>query len=89
MLRERADTLDRQFAPAVSVSIFEAVCRMVEAGLGISVIPQSAAAAYAGSARFIRRPLDETWADRTLNVYALRKSPRPRIVAAVIEGLLG
>ena len=58
---------------------------MVEAGLGIAVIPQSAAAAYAGNPRFVRRPLDEPWAARELRMYALRKSPRSRAVAALIE----
>jgi DNA-binding transcriptional LysR family regulator len=89
MLADKAAALDLQFAPAVSVSSFDAVCRMVEAGLGISVIPQSAAAAYAGSVRFVRRPLDEPWADRHLNVYALRKNPQPRVVRALIDRLLG
>ncbi|MDM0116427.1 LysR substrate-binding domain-containing protein [Variovorax sp. J22R133] len=89
LLAERAAALDMQFDPAVSVSSFDAVCRMVQAGLGISVIPRSAASAYAGSARFVRRPLDESWADRLLNVYALRKNPQPRVVSALIQSLLG
>lgn len=89
LLAERAAALDMQFAPAISVSSFDAVCRMVQAGLGISVIPQNAASAYAGSARFVRRPLDESWADRLLNVYALRKNPQPRVVSALIQSLLG
>lgn len=89
MLTENALILDQRFTPSVSVSSFDAVCRMVEAGLGIAVIPQSAAAAYAGSSRFVRRPLDEAWADRELQVYALRKTPRPRVVEALIRILLG
>ncbi|MET0542799.1 MAG: LysR family transcriptional regulator [Variovorax sp.] len=88
-LHERAAALHRSFAPTVSVSSFDAVCRMVEAGLGIAVIPQSAAAAYAGNPRFVRRPLDEPWAERELRMYALRKSPRPRAVAALIDSLRG
>ncbi|MDM0026594.1 LysR family transcriptional regulator [Variovorax saccharolyticus] len=88
-LHERAAGLHRPFAPTVSVSSFDAVCRMVEAGLGIAVIPQSAAAAYAGNPRFVRRPLDEAWAARELRMYALRKSPRARAVAALIGSLQG
>ncbi|MDM0066547.1 LysR family transcriptional regulator [Variovorax sp. J31P207] len=88
-LHERAAASHRPFAPTVSVSSFDAVCRMVEAGLGIAVIPQSAAAAYAGNPRFVRRPLDEPWAARELRMYALRKSPRSRAVAALIEQLQG
>jgi len=88
-LHERAAGLHRPFAPTVSVSSFDAVCRMVEAGLGIAVIPRSAAAAYAGNPRFVRRPLDEPWAARELRMYALRKSPRARAVAALIHSLQG
>ncbi|MBS0339457.1 MAG: LysR family transcriptional regulator [Proteobacteria bacterium] len=88
-LHERATALQRPFAPTVSVSSFDAVCRMVEAGLGIAIIPRSAAAAYAGNPRFARLALDEPWATRELRMYALRKSPRPRAVAAMIEALQG
>jgi len=88
-LHERAAALQRPFSPTVSVSSFDAVCRMVEAGLGIAIIPRSAAAAYAGNPRFARLALDEPWAARELRVYALRKSPRPRAVAAMIEALQG
>jgi len=88
-LHERAAALQRPFAPTVSVSSFDAVCRMVEAGLGIAIIPKSAAAAYAGNPRFVRRPLDEPWAARQLRLYALRKTPRARAVEALIERLKG
>ena len=88
-LHERAESIHRQFAPSMSVSSFDAVCRMVEAGLGISVIPQSAAAAYAGSAQFVRRPLDETWAARNLSLYTLRRAPQPRATQALLDSLQG
>ncbi|MCT9812916.1 LysR substrate-binding domain-containing protein [Acidovorax sp. Be4] len=88
-LHGRAQDLGRQFAPMVSVSSFDAVCRMVEAGLGIAVVPHSAAAAYAGAAHFERRPLDEPWAARSLHLYALRRSPQPRATRALIASLQG
>ncbi|MDR0225479.1 MAG: LysR family transcriptional regulator [Burkholderiaceae bacterium] len=86
-LHERAAALGRPLSATVSVGSFDAVCRMVEAGLGIAVVPRSAAAAYAGSPRFARVPLDEPWAARQLSVFALRKLPRPRAVAALIAML--
>ena len=88
-LHERAAVLGQTFAPRVTVSSFDAVCRMVEAGMGIAVIPQSAAAAYAGNPRFVRRPLHDPWARRELSLYAPRKSPRPKTVQALIEALRG
>ena len=63
--------------------------QVLAAGLGIAAIPRTAAAAYAGNPRFVRRPLDEPWAARELRMYALRKSPRLRAVAALIESLRG
>lgn len=86
-LSQRAAALHRPIAFAVTVNSFDAVCRMVEAGLGIAVVPESAASAYAGTRRFVRRALDEAWAPRELRVYALRKTPRLRAVQALIEAL--
>jgi len=88
-LHARAAEIDVAMNTAVSVSSFDATCRMVEAGLGIAIIPLSASSAYAGSRRFVRRPLDEPWADRVLCVYALRKIPRLRSVQTLIDWLTG
>ena len=88
-LHERAAALQIAFAPEVSVSCFDAVCRMIEAGMGIAVIPQSAASAYAGNSRFVRRPLADPWAERQLQLYALRRTPQLRSVQALIEALRG
>lgn len=86
-LSQRAAALHRPISFAVTVNSFDAVCRMVEAGLGIAVVPESAASAYAGTRRFVRRALDEPWAPRQLRVVALRKTPRPRAVQALIDAL--
>jgi DNA-binding transcriptional LysR family regulator len=60
---------------------------MVEAGLGVAVVPTSAASAYAGTRHFVRRALDEAWVDRELRLYALQKKPRLRAVDALITAL--
>ncbi|WP_249931370.1 LysR family transcriptional regulator, partial [Ramlibacter sp. 2FC] len=86
-LRARALAAGLTLHSPVSVSGFDAACRMVEAGLGIALIPLSAAKAYAGTARFVRRPLAEPWAARELCLYALRKTPRLRPVQALIDAL--
>lgn len=86
-LREQAANLRLPIHQSVAVSSFEAGCRMVEAGLGIAVLPASASAAYAGTRRFVRIPLDEPWRDRQLLVYAPLKLPRLRAVAAMISVL--
>jgi len=86
-LHDRAADAHSLLRIAVTVSSFDAVCRMVEAGLGIAVVPRSAATAYAGSQQFVRKPLAEPWANRELRLYALRKKPRPRVAEVFIATL--
>ena len=87
LLRERAAAARMPIRIAVAVSGFDASCRMVEAGLGIAILPNGAASAYAGSRRFLRLALDETWAKHELRLYAPKRSPRPRALAALISAL--
>ncbi|MBY4947766.1 LysR family transcriptional regulator [Cupriavidus respiraculi] len=86
-LREQAANLRQPFNQSVAVSSFDAGCRMVEAGLGIAVMPASASAAYAGSERFARVRLNEPWGNRQLLIYAPHKQPRLRAIAALIDAL--
>ena len=87
LLKERAVAAHASLRISVTVNSFDAQCRMVEAGLGIGIVPTSAASAFAGTRNFVRRPLDEPWGQRELCVYALRKSPRLKAVQALIEHL--
>ena len=87
LLKERAAAAHGSLRISVTVNSFDAQCRMVEAGLGIGIVPTSAASAFAGTRNFVRRPLDEFWGQRQLCVYALRKSPRLKAVQALIEHL--
>lgn len=85
LMHERAEMANIPLKVKVSVNSFDAACRMVEAGLGAAIVPSSAAAAYAGAARFERRELAEPWAQRELRLYAKRKSPRLRVIEALIQ----
>jgi DNA-binding transcriptional LysR family regulator len=87
VLHERAEAKKISLNIRVTVNSFDAMCRMVEAGLGVAIVPTSAAAAFAGTSRFARRPLNESWVERELRLYALRKSPRMRAVDALIDTL--
>lgn len=86
-LQERAEALHKRFVPEVSVSSFDAVHRMVEAGLGIAVVPLSALPRSGGRPYSFYRPLAETWGERMLTLYALRRTPQPRAVQAMIDAL--
>lgn len=87
LLHEQANALRIPYAPVVAVNSFEAACRMVEVGMGISVMTASALSAYAGTRRFVRRPLHEPWKQRELRIYALRRSTHLRTVDALIRAL--
>lgn len=87
MLKDNAAAERLQLKVAVTVNSLDGVCRMVEAGLGLAIVPQSAASAFAGSPQFDRVPLVEPWGRRELKVLALRKSPRPPAVEALIDAL--
>ena len=53
-------------AERVRVSGFDGVRRMVEAGLGVAILPAAAATPYVGLLRIETRPLLDGWAERTL-----------------------
>lgn len=88
LVRTHGRRRDPEFHPRLTVGSFDAICRMIESGLGVALMPASALRAYAGSARFASRALDDDWArDRSLDIYALRRSPQPPAVLALIEML--
>jgi DNA-binding transcriptional LysR family regulator len=89
LLHDHAGNNGGRLRVCVSVNGFDAGCRMVQAGFGLLVKPKSVAALYEGRQRLVSRPLQEAWADNEQRVYALRMTPRPRVVEALIESLRG
>lgn len=87
LLHDRALESHIHVRTSVTVTSFDAVCRMVEAKLGIAVIPRRAAEAFTGKGRLIRRVLDEPWINRDLRVYSVSASPRLPAVEALISAL--
>ena len=87
LLHDRAVEANVPVRTSVTVTSFDAVCRMVEAGLGIAVIPRRAADAFTGKGRFVRRALDEPWIKRNLHVYARAATSRLPAVDALIHAL--
>lgn len=63
-----AARLNRSFHPKVRVAGLDAVLRMVEAALGISIIPREVASDVLQAKRVRLVELDEPWASRTLVV---------------------
>ncbi|UCE30860.1 MAG: hypothetical protein JSW68_12580 [Burkholderiales bacterium] len=81
----RADEAD---AARVQVRSFEAVCRAVEAGLGIGLLPLQAARGSAHSMRLQLVPIVEPWAARRMQLVT-RSAPEPGSpLGALVEHLL-
>ncbi|GCF83556.1 LysR family transcriptional regulator [Geobacter sp. SVR] len=63
-----AQDLGRTLKLRIQVNSFDALCLMVEAGLGIGIVPKGAAKAYFKGLRIRPVMLDEPWAHRELQI---------------------
>ena len=66
LMEAKAASLMRPIALRVQVRSFEAVCRAVEARLGVGVLPLNAARSFAAAMRLHVVPLGEPWAMRRM-----------------------
>ncbi|MGF6528187.1 LysR family transcriptional regulator [Variovorax sp. PvP013] len=66
LLAQQAVIAERTLQLRVEVRGFEAVCRMVQAGLGIGLLPYQAANVLVGGLGLAVRPLTEEWAERRM-----------------------
>lgn len=66
LLAEQAVIAERTLQLRVEVRSFEAVCRMVQAGLGLGLLPLHAANMMAKGMGLTVRPLVEDWAERRM-----------------------
>ena len=66
LLTEQAVIAERTLHLRVEVRSFEAVCRMVQAGLGLGLLPYQAASVLGKGLGLSVRPLTEDWAERRM-----------------------
>ncbi len=72
----------------IRVTSFDAVCAMVAAGLGISVIPRAAAAPYAAQLRLLAVPLTDPWAQRQLLICTRSNAALPGAAQRLLDHLI-
>ncbi len=72
----------------VQVSNFESVCRMIEAGVGVGIVPESAALRHSRTMKIVIKPLDEDWAVRERHVLARRGASLPTYTQALIDSIM-
>lgn len=73
LLAEHAAVADRTMQLRVQVRSFEAVCRMVDAGLGVGLLPFQAAHVLGKGLGLVVRPLTEEWAERRMLLCVTRE----------------
>jgi DNA-binding transcriptional LysR family regulator len=84
LLAAHASQLLRPMALRVQVRSFEAVCRAVEARLGIGILPLAAARSFAPSMALRVLPLEDEWALRRMWL-AVRAAP---VIGAPLHALM-
>ena len=87
-LRDQVEKLGGQLSLRIQVSSFEAVCRMIEAGVGIGIIPESAARRHSRTMQLALVALDEPWAVRERSILVRELDALPGSVRALIATLI-
>ncbi|MCD8505195.1 MAG: LysR substrate-binding domain-containing protein [Burkholderiaceae bacterium] len=86
-LIQAADNLGYPFRFRVEVGSFDAVCRMIEAGVGIGVVPEKAALRYAASMNIRIVELVDAWAERKLYVCVRDLDALPSFARELVQML--
>lgn len=80
-----AEALDRTPKLRIQVGSFDALCLMVEAGLGIGIVPKGAAKPYIKDLRLHAITLDEPWARRELKICIRSHESLPAAAKLLVE----
>ncbi|MGE4406498.1 LysR family transcriptional regulator [Pseudomonas sp.] len=86
-LRDQVEKFGGNLSLRIQVSSFEAVCRMIEAGVGIGIIPESAARRHSRTMQLALVQLDEPWAVRERSILVRELDALPGSVRALIATL--
>jgi len=86
-VEERARAAGGTLSVALRVRSFEAVRRMVAAGLGLGVLPRAIAAPHAAADGLAVIPLEEDWARRSFLLGVRERQALPAAAAAFVDRL--
>lgn len=87
-LIQAADKLGYPFRFRVEVGSFEAVCRMIEAGVGIGVVPELVAKRYAQRLNFKIVRLSDEWSERKLQICVRNLQQLPSFTKDLVNMLI-
>ena len=86
-MRERAQALGRTLNVRVQVRGFDAIAQLVEAGLGVAVLPKGVAQRFARIFAVQPLALDEDWARRPYLLAVRTQEVLPAVVQRFVEAL--
>ena len=87
LLAQQAVIAERTLQLRVEVRSFEAVCRMVQAGLGLGLLPYQAASVLGKGLGLAVRPLTEEWAERRMLICVRKERAANSSVAKLLNYL--
>lgn len=87
LLAQQAVIAEKTLQLRVQVRSFEAVCRMVQAGLGTGLLPFQAAHALGIAMGLVVRPLSDEWAERRMVICVKQHRPVNSSLALLLEHL--
>lgn len=87
LLAEQAVVAERTLQLRIQVRSFEAVCRMVQSGLGIGLLPYQAAVALGRGLGLVVRPLPEEWAERQMLICVRKERAANSSLDALLQHL--
>ena len=88
LLTEQAVSEQRTLHLRVQVRSFEAVCRMVQAGMGIGFLPFEGASLMSQALGLVVRPLKEAWAERNMLVCVKKERAANASIAKLVDYLV-
>ena len=87
-LRQVCDGLHRNLRVRIQVGNFEAACRMIEAGVGVGVLPESAARRHAQTMAIRIVPLRDAWSLRAMHICVRKLEALPGFARDLVELLV-
>jgi len=87
-LKNQVDSLQRDINVRIQVFGFESMCRMIEAGVGIGILPESSALRHQQTMDLKIIQLDEPWALRERSIVVRDSQALPEYVKTLIKLLV-
>lgn len=87
-LQQQADKLARAMRLRIQLASFDAMCRMVGAGVGVAIVPESAARRNVAPMRLAQIELTDPWRVRERYVLLREAEALPAYAQALVDALL-